>query len=102
MERWGVGQVPFCELSTHSSHAPAPLCCVALLVKYLICDSYLASIAMEECVGCLKIHSGRAAMRVLRPSAESRSCPGDECGGRGNLLGRREVGGNEMVEGRAR
>lgn len=56
MERWGVGQVPFSELSTHSSHAPAPLCCVALLVKYLICDSYLASIAMDGCVGCLKIH----------------------------------------------
>lgn len=108
MDRWGVGQVPFCELSTHSTHAPAPLCCVALLVKYLICDSYLASIAMEECVGCLKIHSGRAAMRVLRPGAESRSCPGDERGGngrdggRGNLLRCREVGGREMVEGRVR
>lgn len=25
---------------------------------------------MEECVGCLKIHSGRAAMRVLGPAAE--------------------------------
>lgn len=50
-------------------------------------------------------------MRVLRPGAESRSCPGDEHGGSGRdsgvggwgvLLGRREVGGKEMVEGRVR
>lgn len=64
---------------------------------------------MEECVSCLKIHSGRAAMRVLRPGTESRSCPGDtrggnqrDRGGPGNLLGRRQVGGKEMVEGRVR
>lgn len=94
----GLGQVPFCELSTHSSHAPAPLCCVALLVKYLICDSYLASIAMEECVSCLKIHPARAAMRVLRPGAErAGAAQGTSAEGRGNLLGRREVGGKEMV-----
>ena len=66
-----VDQVPFCELSTLSSHASALLYCVALLVKYLICESYLVSITMEKHAGCLKIHSGGAAMQELTGPAQS-------------------------------
>lgn len=50
---------------------------------------------MEECAGCLKIHSGRAAMRALRPGTESRSCPGDTRGGNERDEGARESAGKE-------
>lgn len=43
----------------------ALLLCVALLVKYLIRESYLASAPMEKHAGRLKIHSDRAAMQKL-------------------------------------
>ena len=107
--RWKDGgrSDSLCELSTLSTHASALLYCVALLVKYLICESYLASIPMEKHAGCLKIHSGRAAMQKLGPSTEHWSCPGDwhgvsrRDGGLGQSTGnKRVVGGKkETLEG---
>lgn len=107
--RWKDGgrSGSLCELSTLSSHASALLYCVALLVKYLICESYLASIPMEKHAGCLKIHSGRAAMQELRPGTEHGSCPGDWHGvsgrdrGWGNRLGGEKSGRKEGDGGRS-
>lgn len=101
-----VGQVPFVSYP----HIPptAQLYCVALLVKYRVCESYLASMPMEKHAGRLKIHSGRAAMQEPRAGTEHRSCSGDWHGANGrdrgwvNRLGKREVGGKETVEGRVR
>ena len=107
--RWKDGgrSGSLCELSTLSSHASALLYCVALLVKYLICESYLASIPMEKHAGCLKIHSGSAAMQERRPSTEDWSCPGDwhganrRDGGWGNRRGKRRSGWKEGDGGRS-